>query len=225
MKGKEETPRLLLRMYERMYRYFGPRHWWPAESPFEVIVGAVLTQNTAWGNVERAIRNLKERRLLSLDGILSTPLDRLAELIRPSGYYNLKAKRLKAVVRFIAEHYQGNLDRMREESLEKLREKWLTVYGVGPETADSILLYALNKPIFVVDAYTKRIFSRHGLVDLNDSYEDVQAFFMRHLPCEVQLFNEYHALVVETGKTFCRKKPKCEDCPLNGIGKSGKTLT
>ena len=201
--------------YERMLRCFGPRNWWPAESPFEVIVGAILTQNTAWTNVEKAISRIKAEGAMSLEGLLEIPEETLAEWIRPSGYFNLKARRLKAVIRFLWEAYHGDLERMAREPLPEMRRQLLEVYGVGEETADSILLYALDKPIFVVDAYTRRILSRHHLIDSKASYGAIQRIFMEALPPEVDLFNEYHALIVETGKTFCRRTPACSVCPLS----------
>jgi endonuclease-3 related protein len=208
---------LLLTAYQRMLEYFGPRNWWPADSPLEVMVGAVLTQNTAWTNVEKAIENIKAAGALSIENLNSVQEKTLAEWIRPSGYYNLKAKRLKALLYFIKVIYRGDLNKMKEAPLETLREQLLKVYGIGNETADSILLYALNKPVFVVDAYTHRIFTRHHIIKENTSYEEVQRFFIVNLPRDIQLYNEYHALIVETGKTFCRKKPLCHDCPLSGL--------
>ena len=201
--------------YERMLCCFGPRHWWPAESPFEVIVGAILTQNTAWTNVEKAISRIKAEGAMSLEGLLEIPEETLAEWIRPSGYFNLKARRLKAVIRFLWEAYHGDLERMAREPLSELRRQLLKVYGVGEETADSILLYALEKPVFVVDTYTRRILDRHHLIESKAPYGAIQRIFMEALPPEVDLFNEYHALIVETGKTFCRRTPACSVCPLS----------
>jgi len=208
---------LLMTAYRLMLARFGPRDWWPAETPFEVIIGAVLTQNTAWGNVEKAIENIKAAGALSIEKLYKTPDEILAEWIRPSGYYNLKTKRLKALIRFVKDVYGGNLDRMAKTPVKDLREQLLGVYGIGQETADSILLYALNKPVFVVDAYTHRIFSRHHVIEQCASYEEVQRVFTDNLPRDVQLYNEYHALVVETGKTYCKKKPRCLECPLAGF--------
>ncbi len=203
--------------YRRMLARFGPRHWWPAETPFEVMVGAVLTQNTAWTNVEKAIRNIKAAGAFTLEKLNNVPEETLAKWIRPSGYYNLKAKRLKALMRFLADTYGGNLEKMGEMPCSALRNQLLGVYGIGKETADSILLYALGKPIFVVDAYTHRIFSRHQLIAPDAGYDETQHFFMSRLPCDTQLFNEYHALIVETGKTYCKPTPLCETCPLSGF--------
>jgi endonuclease-3 related protein len=194
--------------------------WWPGETPFEVMAGAILTQNTSWQNVEKAIRCLKAKRVLNVRGIRPLKRSQLASLIRSSGTYQIKADRLKAFVDFIVEEYGGSVERMRGERLEGLRRKLLKVKGIGAETADSILLYGLEKPIFVVDAYTKRILSRHGIISERASYEEVQTLFMDNLPLRVRLFNEYHALLVHVGKTLCRKVPKCDICPLRSIAHS-----
>ena len=208
---------LLMKIYNRLYRAYGPRHWWPGETPFEVMVGAILTQNTSWRNVEKAIQNLKARKVLHVRGIHQLKRSQLASLIRSSGYFRIKADRLKTFVNFLFEHYSGNLGKMRKEGLNILRQKLLGIRGIGPETADSILLYGLQKPIFVVDAYTKRIFSRHGILSEKATYEEVQRLFMEHLPKDERLFNEYHALLVHVGKTLCRKIPRCDLCPIKGI--------
>jgi len=208
---------LLMKIYRTLYEAYGSRHWWPGETPFEVMVGAILTQNTSWKNVEKAIRNLKEKGVLNPEGIHRLREPQLAPLIRPSGYYHVKAKRLIAFVNFLFEAYDGNPDRMKKEDLKELRQKLLGIHGIGPETADSILLYGLGKPVFVVDAYTKRILSRHGIVSEKASYEEVQETFMCHLPIDEQLFNEYHALLVHLGKTMCRKSKCDEGCPLRKI--------
>jgi endonuclease-3 related protein len=204
-------------LYEMLQAYWGNLGWWPAESPFEVIVGAILTQNTAWQNVEKAVTALKRETVLSPARIRDLSEDRLAEWIRPAGYYRLKARRLKAFIRFLYERYAGNLDRMFAQPTERLREALLSVNGIGPETADSILLYAGGKPVFVVDAYTKRILCRHGMIPEGVDYATLQGLFTRHLPAEAPLFNQYHALLVHTGKTFCRKKPLCTGCPLEPL--------
>jgi endonuclease-3 related protein len=209
--------RLLQIIYRRLYKTFGPQHWWPAKQPFEVMVGAILTQNTAWGNVEKAIANLKRAKCISARKLKGIPPSRLAALIRPSGYYNIKAKRLKSFLDFFSARYQCNLARMRREPLARLRQGLLATKGIGPETADSILLYALGKPIFVVDAYTRRILSRHGILDGKADYETVQNIFMQKLKPSVKLFNEYHALLVRLGKDYCKKKPLCNLCPLKGL--------
>jgi endonuclease-3 related protein len=194
--------------------FFGEQGWWPAETPFEVMVGAILTQNTAWRNVEHAIENLKKEGVLSHQGLRRINERRLARLIRPAGYYNVKAKRLKGLIAFLDSEYGGGLRRMFSEPLSRLREKFLMVKGVGPETADSILLYAGGKPIFVIDAYTKRVLSRHGMIMDGATYGEIQDLFMRSLPRDVSLYQEYHALLVRLAKTFCKTKPLCTGCPL-----------
>jgi len=206
-----------MKIYGKLYEAYGPRHWWPGETSFEVMVGAILTQNTSWRNVEKAIQTLKGKGILYPRGIYRLEKRELAPLIRSSGYYRIKADRLKAFIDFLYEEFDGDLKKMRKRKLEALREKLLGVKGIGPETADSILLYGVKKPIFVVDAYTKRILSRHGVISEKASYEEVQELFMDHLPRDEKLFNEYHALVVHLGKMVCRKVPKCDICPLKGI--------
>jgi len=215
-----KSPKALLRkIYNDLYQAFGPRNWWPAESAFEVMIGAILTQNTSWNNVEKAIKNLKKKGVLSPEGIRNISKLKLASLIKPAGYYRVKTDRLKAFVNFLFEEYKGDINRMKLESLVTLREKLLKIHGIGPETADSILLYALEKPIFVVDAYTKRILSRHKLITGKASYNEIQSLFMNNLPKDEKLFNEYHALFVHLGKTLCKKIPKCDICPIIGIEK------
>ncbi len=214
----------LREFYTRLFDAFGRQRWWPGETPFEVAVGAVLTQNTNWGNVEKAIRNLKEANALCSLAMDRMSNERLAELVRPSGYFNIKALRLKALVSFIVSGYQGNILRMRDTETAVLREKLLAINGIGPETADSILLYALEKPVFVVDAYTKRILARHEIISGETDYSHVQELFHKSLAPDVKLYNEYHALIVKAGKTFCRPRaPLCGSCPLSddGPGKNG----
>ncbi len=202
-------------IYKKLSARFGPQRWWPADGVFEVMAGAILTQNTNWSNVEKAIKNLKEAKLLKAAKLYRLPLKKLAALIKPAGYYNIKAKRLKHFLEFFFKSYRGSIKKMSRENLAQLRENLLAVNGIGPETADSILLYALNKPVFVIDAYTKRILSRHRLIKTEASYDEAQNLFMRNLKPEVKLFNEYHALLVRLGKEFCLKnKPKCGICPL-----------
>jgi endonuclease-3 related protein len=206
----------LIEIYKRLYHYFGPQHWWPAQTAFEVIVGAILTQNTNWSNVEKAIENLKREKLLTAEKLYYLGEKRLAVLIRSAGYYNIKAKRLKAFLDFFIKKYKGDTKKLSRGNTRILREDLLSVKGIGPETADSILLYALNKPIFVVDAYTKRILSRHKIVSPDASYSEVQEIFMQNLKKDEKLFNEYHALLVRLGKELCLKnKPKCDICPLS----------
>src|SRR6202167_4792432 len=208
----------LMRYYEAMSGALGPMRWWPARTPFEVIVGAILTQSTAWGNVERAIANLRSARLLTPAAILRVRTARLAALVRPSGYFRQKAKKLKAFVRFLETGYRGSLKRMFLTPTSELREKLLSVHGIGPETADSILLYAGNHPVFVVDAYTHRIFGRHGITSGKPDYEAVRARFEAALPRFPQFLNEFHALIVNTGKNWCRKGvPRCQECPLRSL--------
>lgn len=203
-------------IYKKLYSAFGPQRWWPAETAFEVMVGAILTQNTNWNNVEKALNNLKKDKLLTPAGLYSLSIDKLSESIIPAGYYNIKAKRLKAFLNFLFANYEGKIERMLSKDTRLLREELLSVKGIGPETADSILLYALNKPVFVIDAYTKRILSRHKLLNESAAYEDAQGLFMSGLKNDEKKFNEYHALLVKLAKEFCLKNnPKCEICPLN----------
>jgi len=207
-----------MRIYQKLYSAFGPQCWWPANSSFEVIVGAILTQGTNWDNVKKAIAKLKKKNLLTARKLYQLPQSQLASLIKSSGYYNIKSARLKNFLKFFFECYAAKMKLMGEQDFGVLREQLLTVKGIGPETADSILLYALNKPIFVVDAYTKRILSRHGIINAEASYRQHQDIFMRNLKNDAQLFNEYHAFLVKLGKDYCRKQnPKCEICPLWSI--------
>ena len=207
----------LKEIYDLLFERFGPQDWWPGETPFEVIVGAILTQNTNWTNVEKAIANIKNADLLSPEKLHRLDAKKLAELIRPAGYFNIKAKRLKNFLDWFFENYDGKLEKLENVGTVELREQLLSVKGIGPETADSILLYALNRPVFVVDAYTARICSRHHLIDEGADYHQIQETFESNLPSDISLFNEYHALLVHLGKDFCKPKPKCEECPLNGL--------
>lgn len=204
-------------VYQLLYEQYGPRHWWPAETPLEMIVGAILTQSAAWTNVEKAIHNLKSNGSLSVEWLRSLPQAELAQLIRPSGYFNVKARKIRAFVDWLAEEYGGDLDRLFALEAPALRQELLSVHGVGEETADSIILYAAHRPIFVVDAYTRRITARLGLAPQKDTYAAFHALFMDNLPHDEALFNEYHALLVEHGKTVCRKRPLCGDCCLNNV--------
>ncbi|MBW1780842.1 MAG: endonuclease III domain-containing protein [Deltaproteobacteria bacterium] len=201
-------------MFHLLLAHFGPQNWWPAETALEVMIGAILTQNTNWTNVEKAISNLRDKGLVSLERLVSVSTEDLAREIRPAGYYNIKAKRLKNLIHFIADQYNGNLSHLLQEETGALREGLLSVNGVGQETADSILLYAAKRPLFVVDTYTHRILSRHAMAEEEATYDDVQALFMDHLPDDTAFFNEFHALIVLTGKNYCRKTPLCSDCPL-----------
>jgi endonuclease-3 related protein len=208
---------VLMDIYNRLFSFYGHQYWWPGDSPFEIAVGAILTQNTNWSNVEKAIGNLKKERLLNAKALYHLPTEKLASLIRPAGYYNIKAKRLKSFMNFLFDNYNGSMGKMQKEITSSLREKLLGVNGIGEETADSILLYAFQKPVFVIDAYTKRVFSRYGLIAYRASYEEYQKMFHQELDEDVQLFNEYHALLVRVGKEYCKSKPLCGECPLNGI--------
>jgi endonuclease-3 related protein len=205
-------------IYEILLDHFGPQEWWPGDTPFEIMVGAVLTQNTSWTNVSKAIDNLKREGLLSFDRLHGMPVELLAEKIRPAGYFNLKAGRLKNLLDFVGREYNGSVDEMFSTDHYTLREEILTVKGIGPETADSILLYGGNKPVFVVDAYTHRIFARHDIIAEEDGYYEIQEYFVMTLPEDAALFNEYHALIVRLGKEFCKKgKPLCRQCPLGEL--------
>ena len=212
------TAERLQAFYDTMLDRLGPQHWWPGETPFEVIVGAILTQNTSWKNVERAIANLKAADLLNFDAMVALPVGVLAELIRSAGYYNIKAGRLRNLLVFISENHNDDLDSFLAQGLPQLREQLLSVRGVGPETADSILLYAANLPSFVVDTYTHRILYRHQVIDEDCDYYEIQDLFMDNLAADVQLYNEYHALLVRVGNIYCKKKnPDCSACPLQGM--------
>ncbi len=216
-KGRRSLREKLLRIYRVLNDHFGDLHWWPAEGPFEVMIGAVLTQNTAWTNVEKAIEGLRERGLLSPEALERIDETALAAIIRPSGYFRIKAKRIKALLRFFRNGYSARIEAMAAEPVESLREKLLAVSGIGPETADSILLYACGKPVFVSDAYTHRILHRHRLIRRDADVHQIRALFMENLPQDAPLFNQFHALFVATGKTFCRKVPKCGECPLKAL--------
>jgi len=217
IQGEKARKRDLMAIYDALYAHYGPQHWWPGDTPFEVMVGAILTQNTNWQNVEKAIANLKAAGALGPKAIHDMPEPELASLIRPSGYFNIKARRLKAFISYFVERYGGSVARMKKAGCERLREEILAVNGIGPETADSILLYALECPVFVVDAYTKRIFLRHGFFPETSDYHDVQSFFTERIPKDVKLYNEYHALIVRLAKDRCLKRAgRCELCLLMG---------
>jgi len=207
----------LITIYDILYKTFGPQKWWPGETPFEVIVGAILTQNTNWTNVEKAINNLKNAGVLTPEKLHALDHTALAQLIRPAGYFNIKAKRLKNFLDWFFENYSGNLENLKDIPTDRLREELLSVKGIGHETADSILLYALNRPAFVVDAYTARIGTRHHLIDECADYHQIQETFESNLESDIVLFNEYHALLVRLGKDFCKPTPKCNICPLNHL--------
>ena len=201
-------------IYQELYIKIGPRDWWPADSPFEIIVGAILTQNTSWTNVKKAIANLKQQNLLSPQLLSKISEPELAGIIRPSGYYNQKAKKIKNFLKYFMREYSGSIEIMATRDMYILRTELLAINGIGPETADSILLYALEKPIFVVDSYTRRIFSRHNWLSENLDYQEMQDYFMNRLNENVILFNEFHALIDYIGHHYCRKKPLCDICPL-----------
>ena len=208
------TRQRLMQVHDALLERYGPQHWWPARTPFEVIVGAVLTQNTNWGNVEKAIARLRAAGALDPHAIDALAPDRLAELIRPAGYFNVKARRLKNLVGWMVAEFDGRVERMRAIPPDRMREQLLAINGVGRETADSILLYALGHPRFVVDAYTFRVAARHGLIAPPADYEELAAVFADRLEEDAALFNEYHALLVRVGKEHCRPRARCEGCPL-----------
>lgn len=216
MTGKA-TKQQLLTIYARLFAEYGLQHWWPAKTPFEVIIGAILTQSAAWTNVEKAIANLETAQALSPEVLQDMPEAQLAELIHPSGYYNAKAHKIKAFVDWLHREYAGDLDKLFAHDISTLREQLLAVHGIGEETADSVILYAANKPIFVIDAYTRRITHRFGIAPKSERYSDFQGLFMKALPADTQFFNEYHALLVCLGKNICRKLPRCGECCLNDI--------
>jgi len=204
-----------MQIYELLYEYFGPQKWWPGDTPFEIIVGAVLTQNTNWANVEKAIANLKAANALSPEVLYRMPQEQIALLIKPAGYFNIKAKRLKNLLIWLFEEYDGCLKSFEQMNTSVLREELLSIKGIGPETADSILLYAFARPVFVVDTYTARIMARHELIEPPFDYQQLQQLFESNLCEDAQMYNEYHALIVRTGKEFCKPKSKCSECPLN----------
>ena len=204
-------------IYLKLYNHYGPQFWWPGESPLEVIVGAVLTQNTAWRNVEKAIRNIKLKKLLSIKKLTRLPVAELAQLIKPSGFYNIKAQRLHNLLSFLTQNYQGSLAKMNNIPTEQLRNNLLSVNGIGFETADSILLYAFSKPAFVVDAYTRRIFSRHQFFPYATEYSAIQNLFTDNLPKRTKIYNEYHSLIVRLAKEHCKKTPNCSECLLSDL--------
>ncbi|MDI6739369.1 MAG: endonuclease III domain-containing protein [Candidatus Edwardsbacteria bacterium] len=204
-------------IYRALFKRFGPQHWWPGDSPFEVMVGAILTQNTNWKNVALAIGNLKKNGCLDPRRISELTKKRLAKLIKPSGFFNQKAGYIRDFCAYYSARYGNDEARMRSVTTGKLRRELLELKGIGPETADSILLYALGKPVFVIDAYTKRVFSRHGLFPENARYDEWQGFFMSGLPKSAKLYNEYHALIVRLAKEHCRVKPDCTACPLMDV--------
>jgi endonuclease-3 related protein len=218
----EPAREALLDVYHRLYAAYGPQGWWPGGSPFEVVVGAILTQAATWANVEKAIDNLKAAGVLSPRGILETPADDLAPLVYPAGYYNAKARKLKAFVEMLFERHSGDLDRLFALPLSELRRELLATHGIGPETADAVILYAAGRPCFVVDAYTRRVFGRLGLAPAKEDYGAWQRLFEEALPPDAPLFNEYHALIDRHAKTLCRKEPLCGQCFLREACPTGR---
>ncbi|MDP8243891.1 MAG: endonuclease III domain-containing protein [Candidatus Hinthialibacter antarcticus] len=214
----------LLRIYKTLRAHFGHRDWWPGDGPLEIAVGAILTQNTNWKNVEKAIANLKQAKALSYRVLRDIETEALAQLIRPSGYFNQKAKKLKALIDFIERNYNGSLKRLFAQETQALREGLLSVKGIGPETADSILLYAGGHVSFVIDLYTYRVLTRHGWISEDATYSDMKELFEGGLPREMDLYNDYHAQLVAVGNNFCRKTPKCEGCPLEALLPNGKRM-
>lgn len=220
---KTQTREKLMEIFDLMYRKLGPRHWWPAETRFEVIVGAILTQFVSWKNVTAAIQNLKNENILSAEGICDVDTDKLEELVRCTRFYKQKAKKLKTFCRHLKDNYDGDLDRFFDKDVYELRKELFSLYGIGEETADCIILYAAEKPVFVVDEYTRRIFSRLGFFKEDISYKEMQKFFMDNLEHDVKLYNEYHAQIDGIGNRYCSEKnPACGECPLNGVCLRGK---
>jgi endonuclease III related protein len=218
-------PGAMLQVYDRLLKAFGPQNWWPGDSGFEMIVGAMLTQNTNWKNVEKAIHNLRQADLMEPHALYNVPVEELEEILRPAGYFRVKAKRLRSLLEFIINRYDGSLTAMFQTDLETLRGELLAVNGIGPETADSILLYAGGLPVFVVDAYTHRIFARHGWIGFDADYHQIQDYVQSSLPEDARLYNEFHALLVYAGKHFCNKSnPKCKECPLKEMLPEGGPL-
>ena len=215
--GNQSINQALLNIYQRLMAHYGPQDWWPAEKPFEVIVGAILTQSAVWNNAAKAIANLKSTETLSPEALRRLPFSEVARLIRPCGYYNAKAFKLKSFTHWLGEYYNDNLDELFATDTCRLRQQLLSIHGIGQETADSIILYAANKPIFVIDAYTRRIINRIGLTPKSDTYTTYQNLFMANLPADTDLFNEYHALLVCLAKRVCRPRPLCQQCCLNDI--------
>jgi len=218
------TTEQLANIYDLLFERFGPQHWWPGETQFEIIIGAILTQNTNWANVEKAIANLKTANALSAQALYQMNHDELAALIKPAGYFNIKAKRLKSFLTWFFNEYGGLLENLEQLSTDRLREELLNIKGIGPETADSILLYTFDRPVFVVDAYTARVMTRHGLIETGCDYEQLQELFQSNLAEDVKMFNEYHALLVRVGKEFCRPKARCNGCPLENLPHNIETV-
>lgn len=211
MKYRED----LLEIYSLLLERYGYRNWWPSESNFETIIGAILTQNVSWKNAKLAVENLRDANYLDLYKLEELEEKKLAELIRSARFYNQKAKKIKVIVKFIIENYDGRIELMAMENIQILRKNLLSLWGFGEETVDSIILYSCNLPIFVIDSYTKRIFSRLGLVNSEITYSDLQDFFMSNIPSNIDLYNDYHAQIVHLGNICCKKAPLCDECPLH----------
>ena len=217
--------KVLTEIYDSLFNSFGKQYWWPGDTGFEVVIGAILTQNTNWANVEKAIRNLKNAKIFTPKKLHEINQEKLAELIKPSGYFNVKAKRLKHFIEWLFLNHDGSLSKLFKLDYATLREQLLTVNGIGKETADSIILYAAEKPTFVVDAYTKRVLVRHGLITEDYNYDAIKEVFEENLPKEVPLYNEYHALIVMVGKYYCKPKMQCEECPLEDVHRKASPRT
>lgn len=213
---QDKKGQLLFKFYTTLYKTYGSQKWWPADTTLEIVIGAILTQNTSWTNVEKAISNLKKHNALNLTTLHKIQTTRLAGLIKPSGFFNQKAKTIKNFITFLYTQYNGKLENLFKEDGIILRNKLLQINGIGKETADSIILYAAKKPIFIVDKYTRRILYRHNIIDSeNIEYDTLRKFIEKNIPEKVNLYNEFHALLVKVGKELCRKEPKCKMCPLN----------
>lgn len=210
----DNTSPVLSELFYRLSEEYGPQHWWPAQTQEEIVVGAILTQNTAWTNVVRAIANLRAAGALNFAALRDLPQSRMEELIRPSGTYRVKAARLKAFVEYLWQYHEGQLESLLAGDVEEARARLLTIHGIGPETADAILLYAGGRATFVVDAYTRRVFRRHKLIEPSAGYESIRAFVHRDIPPQAHTYNEFHALLVEVGKRHCRTRARCTGCPL-----------
>jgi len=217
---------LLMQVYQRLYRRYGPQGWWPGDGPLDVVIGAILTQSAAWTNVEKALQNLKDAGCWSLEAIDRCAQEDLASIVRPSGYFNAKARKLKAFAHHVCHHYGGRLEAFFNQETVELRSELLSIHGIGPETADDILVYAAGKPSFVIDAYTRRIMERMGLINPGKkaSYEECQSRFQESLPADAQLYNEYHALLDQHAKVACTKVPRCPNCCLLDLCLTGRSL-
>lgn len=222
MKPSRQT---LERIYDRLLKAYGPQGWWPAETRFEVMVGAMLTQNTSWTNVEKALANIKAADALTAGALREVPQDDLATLVYPSGYYNGKARKLKALAEYLGRRFDDDIDAMKDVETAELRAELLDVYGIGEETADDIMLYAVGKPVVVVDAYTRRVFARLGLANEDAKYGDLQSLFQGYLAPDPHVYREYHALIVRHANETCRKSPECESCCLLDLCPTGAEKT